>query len=140
MKTIINLAFIAFIGFSLSSCKKDDNSISNSKVLNYLEEGTWKITLFSDSGNDELYHFSGFSFTFNNGNITAVKNSTSITGSYTEGNDDNKTKLIINFGSNVPFDELNDDWNIIESTTNKIRLEDISGGNGGTDLLTFEKV
>jgi hypothetical protein len=39
----------------------------------------------------------------------------------------------------VPFDELNDDWHIIEETSTKIRLQDVSGGSGGTDLLTFEK-
>ena len=34
---------------------------------------------------------------------------------------------------------LNDDWHILEQTAKKIKLEDVSGGNGGTDYLTFEQ-
>jgi len=40
----------------------------------------------------------------------------------------------------VPFDELNDDWHILNETSTKIQLEDVSGGSGEIDLLTFEKV
>lgn len=35
------------------------------------------------------------------------------------------------------FEELNDDWEIVATSTTKIELIDISGGNGGTDILTF---
>lgn len=34
---------------------------------------------------------------------------------------------------------LSDDWDVLERTDTKIRLIDVSGGNGGTDYLTFEK-
>ncbi len=37
------------------------------------------------------------------------------------------------------FEELSDDWDIISHSSTKIELIDISGGNGGTDYLTFEK-
>ena len=37
------------------------------------------------------------------------------------------------------FEDLNDDWDIISQSSSKIELIDISGGNGGTDYLTFEK-
>jgi hypothetical protein len=37
------------------------------------------------------------------------------------------------------FEDLNDDWDIISRSSTKIELIDISGGNGGTDYLTFEK-
>lgn len=44
------------------------------------------------------------------------------------------------FSSPTVFaDELTDDWDIISYTDTKIQLVDVSGGNGGTDYLTFEK-
>ena len=54
--------------------------------------------------------------------------------------DDSHHKLHINFVTTSEFEELNDDWHILEETSAIIRLEDISGGNGGTDYLTFERI
>ena len=124
----------------MTSCEKDDNPNSGStNITNIINQGNWRITLYNDSGTDELYHFTGYTFTFSNGTITAVRNTTTVTGTYSTLFDDSKNKLLLNFGSTVPFDELNDDWHIIEETSTKIRLQDVSGGSGGTDLLTFEK-
>lgn len=49
-------------------------------------------------------------------------------------------KLDIDFGEIEPFDELNNDWHIISFTDSKIELEDVSGGDGLTDYLTFEAI
>jgi hypothetical protein len=43
------------------------------------------------------------------------------------------------FSSPAEFLELSDDWEIIEKSTTVIKLKDVSGGNGGTDYLTFTK-
>ena len=37
------------------------------------------------------------------------------------------------------FEDLNDDWDFISQSANKIELLDVSGGSGETDYLTFEK-
>lgn len=138
------LKFISIVALLLSilviSCKKEDNSTpSKTNVPTILTQGNWRITLYNDSGADELYHFSGYTFTFSNGIVTAVKNGNSVIGSYSTVIDDSKNKMLLNFGNTVPFDELNDDWHIVEETSNKIRLQDVSGGSGETDLLTFER-
>ena len=139
MKKINSILAILFM-LLIVSCSTDDNSSSNNtNVQNIISQGTWRITQYNDSGTDELYHFTGYTFTFSNGNITATKNTSIVTGTYSTGIDDNQNKLYLNFGSTVPFNKLNDDWHIVEETTTKIRLQDVSGGNGGTDLLTFEK-
>src|SRR5690606_23235388 len=36
-----------------------------------------------------------------------------------------------------PFEDLNDDWDLISFDTQIIKLIDVSGGNGGTDYLNF---
>lgn len=43
------------------------------------------------------------------------------------------------FASPADFAELTEDWDIITHSATKIELIHVSGGNGGTDLLTFEK-
>jgi hypothetical protein len=134
------ISSILVITFLVSSCEKNDNSNSAStNITNIVNQGNWRITLYNDSGTDELYYFSGYTFTFSNGTITAIRNTTTVNGTYSTLFDDSKNKFLLNFGSTVPFDELNDDWHIIEETSTKIRLQDVSGGSGGTDLLTFEK-
>lgn len=126
--------------FSLTSCKKDNTAPSTKQTLSHIEDGTWKITVFNDSGKDEMYHFHDYIFSFSGGVISVTGSVNSISGSYSISDSGSKVKLIMSFGALSPFDELNDDWNVLESTTEKIRLEDVSGGNGGTDLLTFEKL
>jgi hypothetical protein len=139
MKKIISSILMLSI-FLMTSCEKDDNpNAGSTNITNIINQGNWRITLYNDSGTDELYHFTGYTFTFSNGTITAVRNTTTVTGTYSTLFDDSKNKFLLNFGSTVPFDELNDDWHIIEETSTKIRLQDVSGGSGGTDLLTFEK-
>ena len=132
----------AIISLALLSCEKDSNAKDDtgSTTSSIVSLGSWKITLFNDSGKDETSDFSGFAFTFNsNGSVTSVKNTNTVTGTWSTGIDDSQNKLILNFGTTIPFDDLNEDWDILERTLVKIRLQHISGGNGGTDLLTFEK-
>jgi hypothetical protein len=56
-------------------------------------------------------------------------------------NDDSLDDLdfIISFASPANFRELSEDWEILSRTASKIKLKHVSGGNGGTDLLTFEE-
>jgi hypothetical protein len=122
-------------------CEKEDDSSpsSSNDVSNIVQSGTWKVTYYNDSGNDETSYFSGYSFTFNsNGSVSATNNSSTVSGTWTNGTDDSQSKLYLTFSSS-PFDELSDDWHITEQSSVKIKLEDVSGGNGGTDYLTFEK-
>jgi predicted nucleotidyltransferase len=46
----------------------------------------------------------------------------------------------IAFSSPSDFEELSEDWEIISQTATKIELRHVSGGGGGTDLLTFGKL
>ena len=136
---IITIVLALFV-FSFSACKKDDNSSTTNTTSNIIQQGNWRVTLYNDNGTDETNLFAGYAFTFNsNGTFLAVKSSSTVNGNWNSGIDDSQNKLFLNFGTTSPFDELNDDWHFIEKTTSKMRLEDVSGGNSGTDLLTFEK-
>jgi hypothetical protein len=133
------------------SCSSDDsnsngtNSISS--VTSIVASGTWKITYYFDTDKEETSNFSGYNFTFgSNGVLTATNGTLTQTGTWSvtdsNSNDDNSISDLdfnIAFASPATFNELTDDWEIIERTSTVIKLKDVSGGNGGTDYLTFTK-
>jgi hypothetical protein len=130
------------------SCNKEDSPTDNvqNTIQTNLQNGTWRITKFNDSGVDETSHFTGYNFTFNSsGVLNASNGATSYNGTWSitdrNSNDDTQDDLDFNINFNLTndFEDLNDDWDFISQSSTKIELIDISGGNGGTDYLTFEK-
>jgi hypothetical protein len=147
------LAIFIYTGLAMSCNKDDDNSQHQNTTIaqtkNTVQSGSWKITYFFDSNQNETNHFTGYVFTFNeNGSLVAVKGSTTVTGTWsvTDSNssDDDgglgDVDFNIFFASPADFEDLSDDWDIISVSNSKIELTDVSGGNGGTDFLTFEKI
>jgi hypothetical protein len=55
-------------------------------------------------------------------------------------NSSNGLDVILDFGTAMPFDEFNDDWDVVTYNNTRVELFDVSGGNGGTDYLTFQKL
>lgn len=143
MKKTIFIALAALVAaatLATSACKKDDDN-SNNPVSTVLPAGQWKITWFQEDANDETHYFAGFVFDFQgSGNVSATDGSKTVGGTWADGNDDSKSKLILDFENTLHFDELDEDWEILSRTDSKIELRHVSGGNGGIDFLTFEKV
>lgn len=166
MKSPLAILFIA-LALGLTSCSKDDDNVNNNnnneaanqlaqQLESTVEGSTWVITKFIDSGNDETNHFNSYSFSFNSdGSLVANNGSDTVSGSWSvtvdsssssddddgssSSDDDNDVDFNIVFISPADFEELSDDWDIISNSDTKIELIDVSGGNGGTDYLTFEK-
>ena len=123
------------------SCKKNADTTPSSTLNSTILQGQWRISFFDDSGNIETNHFTGYAFQFHsNGTVTATNGSQTVNGVWTQGNDNSQAKLLLNFGNNVPFDDLNEDWHVLVQNANQIMLQHVSGGNGGTDNLHFEKM
>lgn len=147
-----NILTILIFTITLISCSTDDSNNSgngNSGSIESSEEitqtGTWRVTNFIDSGNNETSDFNGFVFTFASSGTLTASNGTityngtwSITNSSSSSSDDLDFNIFFNVSEDNDFEDLNDDWDIVSISDNKIDLIDISGGNGGTDLLTFE--
>jgi hypothetical protein len=134
----------------VTSCSSEDNggiiidTANIQQISETAKSGTWRITSFIDSGKNETAHFVGYDFTFNdNGTITASNGSNSINGTWSVSNGSSSNSSNIDFdiafASPNNFEELSEDWDIISISNAKIDLIHISGGNGGTDTLTFEK-
>ncbi len=152
MKTLFFKSLVIFVlTFAITSCSNDDDDNSNSDsnqiiIENTVQAGTWRVTKFIDSGDDETSNFSDYTFVFGSSNSLVAENgNTSHNGSWSitdsNSNDDSMDDLDFNISFTSPqdFEELTEDWDIISRTDTKIELIHISGGNGGTDYLTFEK-
>lgn len=155
-KFIYGLSLMLCLTLMSTTCEDDDiiiidNSAEIQEIKNTVESGTWQITSFIDSGVDETNHYTGFSFTFDsNGTLTATNNTNTYTGTWSitdddDSDDDSNSSSDIDF--NISFlspetfnDDLTEDWDIVMRTNSKIELIHISGGNGGTDNLIFEKI
>jgi len=154
-KFLKGIFLLCCISLLLSTCSSDDddgtpnNSAEIAQIRDQVIDGTWRVTNFVDSGQNETSDFNGYSFTFNsNGNLSASNGTTTETGNWSITNSSSSSSsssddIDFNINFNVPdtndFEDLNDDWDVVSHTDTKIVLIDISGGNGGTDNLTFEK-
>ncbi|WP_298759288.1 hypothetical protein [uncultured Psychroserpens sp.] len=159
MKKGLYFGVLILLSFSLMSfsCSDDDdgnpndNSQQIAQIETTVESGIWRITNFNDSGQNETSDFTGYDFTFNSdGSLVATNGSTTMTGTWSvtddsNSNDDSSSDDDIDFNIffAVPetnnFEDLNDDWDIVSTSSTRIELIDVSGGNGGTDMLTFER-
>ena len=140
-----NLIIVLGLGLAVISCKKEDVKQKES-IEAEVSTGTWKIISFIDSGVDETVHFAGYNFEFQDGGVLTASNGTnSYTGTWSvtdsNSNDDSPDDLDFNIYFNLTndFQDLNDDWDITSHSSTTLELFDISGGNGGTDVLTFAK-
>jgi hypothetical protein len=154
-KKITSMAIIFMYVLVVAACNKDDGNDTPQQnptvgeTASTAQNGSWKITYFFDSDHEETNHFTGYGFTFNeDGSLEAVKGSTTVTGTWSvtdsNSNDDDggssDVDFNIFFASPPDFEDLSDDWDILSVSNSKIELKDVSGGNGGTDFLTFEKI
>lgn len=109
-----------------------------------LIDGQWKVGSYIDDGVDETGDYTGYAFTFNaDGTATAANSSGTANGTWDVMPGSTGLELILNFeiaNGDDPLDDINDDWDVTQFTTIQIDLEDVSGGSGGTDLLSFIKL
>ncbi len=119
------------------SCSKDDalsddksnNAVSNRNIEN---SGIWYVTLFSEDGRNQTNQYYGYAFEFkSSGLLTASKSSELLKGSWKYVTDSGKLKILITFPNIGKFDDLTEDWELIQETENIIRLKHVSGGNVG---------
>lgn len=114
---------------------------NTTSFIENLTTGDWFVTLLDDDGNLETCHYVDYTFNFAaNQTVTATSTGNTVNGTWQVQNSSSGLDLVLNFqitGDDDPFDDLNDDWDVVEFNTNLISLLDVSGGNGGTDILKF---
>jgi hypothetical protein len=160
MKKTFYLAALLILSNTLlfTSCSDDDATSTDisqqiAAIENNATSGDWVVTNYNDSGVDETSDFSGYVFRFDtNGTLTATSTANTITGNWSVTDDSNSSDddsssdsddIDFNIFFSVPdssnFADLNDDWDVVSITATRLELIDISGGDGSTDRLLFEK-
>ncbi len=117
----------------------DDGYYGDAQLIrDTLLASLWKVASYIDSGNDETSDYNGYTVDFMaNDEVSATNGSNTNGGTWTVNGSGSELTLDFN-GS--PFDEFNDDWDIVSVLPTRIELRDVSGGGSGTDILIFEKV
>jgi len=104
-------------------------------------DGKWLVASYKDANVDETTNYNGFEFTYSEaGTVAATNNTDTINGTWVEVKEGDTHKLELDFGSTQPFDEFMEDWDVVSFTASRIELKDISGGDGSTKILVFEKL
>jgi hypothetical protein len=140
-KPIITAITLAILAAAMSCDDDDSDKSQKAKLATALETDTWRISYFFDA-EDETHHFANYIFTFNeDGTVAAARDTEAANGTWIVSSSSNGSpKLTLDFEVTAPFDELNDDWDVIQFNDDLVQLQDVSGGSGETDFLTFSKI
>lgn len=148
---VMCMVALCFVGCSSDDDSSDVGSQIIAGLTNVVVSGDWIVSSYVDSGTDETNHFSGYTFDFNsNGSVVATNGTTEVNGTWSitlddDSNDDNPSSssedvdFNLSFSSPATFADLTEDWHILEYSSTLIKLQHVSGGNGGTDYLTFTR-
>jgi len=110
-----------------------------SDLEDIITDGTWIVASYTEDGIDESAPFIGYDLVFDlSGDVEATNGSNTNNGTWEVASAGNK--FILDFGVQFPFEEFNDDWDVLMVSDTRVELQDVSGGNGGTDILVFEKI
>ncbi|WP_299121855.1 hypothetical protein [uncultured Winogradskyella sp.] len=105
-----------------------------------LEDGAWIVASYSDDGIDETADYDGYEINFSDdGTVFATNGTNTNNGTWSVfGNDG---LMALDFGTEMPFEEFNDNnWDVVSISNTEVTIHDVSGGNGNTDILTLQKL
>lgn len=141
-KIIILLAIVVFASCSSEDDSGNANSSEFQQINTTLPQGEWMVSKLIDGNSDHTANFESFVFNFNeDGTVIATNDLFSESGTWVYDNaSSDMEELVLQFSEITPFDEINDDWEIVSVSNAKIELSDISGGDGDIELLTLTKL
>ena len=140
------ISCLLFLTLTLNSCSSDDVPLLNeAKVIERMSSGTLKITNFTFQNVNKtsdytgvIFDFDAISLTLSNTGTLPVAGSWGVMDDGFEGEPDLVVSLALT-SVEPRFTNISDDWHIIESTSNKLKLKDENLETGSIDYLTFEK-
>ncbi len=104
-----------------------------------LLDGAWIVALYMDDVDNDTANYAGFELNFAaDGSVVATNGSDTVNGTWDVIS--GGTKVVLDFGAVIPFDEFNDDWDVFMVEPTRVELRDVSGGDGTLDILVFEKL
>ena len=105
-----------------------------------LEDGLWIVASYMEDNDDQTADYAGYELNFDsNGTVVASNGSNTNNGTWAVLSNGNQ--MALDFGTDIPFEELSDDdWDVISVSDTQVVIQDVSGGGGGTDTLTLQKL
>lgn len=127
---------------SMDDCDEDDDNDYNdddadiSEFVNVLTDGDWIISRLIDD-EDKTANFTGYVFTFKaDGSASATNGTNEITGRWESDGDDGTVELELFSWNSPAFDDIEEDWKVVEFNSTIIRLAD---DDNDDELLTFAR-
>ena len=111
-------------------------------IKDYIASSSWGVDNYTTDGVNQTATYNDFiiEFNFETGIVVANKSQDVIEGTWSVILDGNKMKLILDFGEVVPFDELSEDWEVLEYYENVVQLKNVSGGDGSITTLKLGSI
>jgi hypothetical protein len=134
MKFLTQTLLLSVLVLTFSACSKKNEAPSTSSII---QQGKWRVVSFTDNGVNETATFSNYDFTFGKGSVTAVKATSTITGTWNTGADESQNRLMLNFNSPT-FADLNVNWTFTEKSYSLLKLEYVTSAS--TDVLVLQRV
>jgi hypothetical protein len=112
-------------------------------LIELMVTGQWYVNLMEEDLENDTCDYVDYTFTYSlDGTVQAVSASRTVNGFWTVSNSSSGLELILNFnydGQEDPFEDLNDDWDVLFYDGENIQLEEVSGGNGDVERLNFAR-
>jgi hypothetical protein len=128
---------------AVGSCDEDDDNdyndddVDDTDLRNVLTEGSWVISYYYDD-QDETGAFKGYVFNFYaDGTAKASDGNNTTYGTWFSNGDDGSLELDLDFGEADPWDEIEEDWDVLAFDNATVSLADIDDDDA--DYLTFSR-
>ena len=117
-----------------------DGGNGNDDLTAILSDGLWIVASYTEDNDDQTANYTGYELNFDmNGTVSASNGTNTNNGTWAVFSSGNQ--MAMDFGTDIPFEELSDDdWDVISVSATQVIIQDVSGGNGGTDTLTLQKL
>lgn len=117
-----------------------DGGNGNEDLEAILSDGIWIVASYTEDADDQTSDYAGYELNFNiDGSVAASNGSNINNGMWSVISSGNQ--MTLDFGTDIPFSELNDDdWDVISVSNTQVIIQDVSGGDGGIDTLTLQKL
>ena len=130
--------------FGLTPNSGGGGSGETNALIELMVTDQWYVNLMEEDLENDTCDYVDYTFTYSlDGTVQAVSASRTVNGFWTVSNSSSGLELILNFnydGQEDPFEDLNDDWDVLFYDAENIQLEEVSGGNGDVEHLNFGRM
>jgi hypothetical protein len=122
-------------------CNDNSDDADVLEIRNFMMGGDWIVASYIDGEIDETIDFGGYSTAFMPNLQMELKEGGEVYATRlwrVLRNRDGKLKVYLNYGDNMPMNELTDDWDFVSVAQGRLELKDIND-DGTITTLVLEK-